>query len=164
MLGWHHQLNWTWVWANSGSWWWTGKPGVLQSMGSQRVRHDWVTELNWTGTGRFLVKVVWVNTCEGTPSFWCNPSYLPISNLCAASPLPSWTKLFNNANTSLAWAAIASTAPTEIYIYITWAEVDSTQNYLTSSFTRMYWAPPDMPHRYWCKSVVVAGVGDKSRA
>jgi len=36
---------WTWVWASSGSWWWTGKPGVLQFMGSQRVRHDWVTEL-----------------------------------------------------------------------------------------------------------------------
>ena len=35
----------TWVWASSGSWWWTGKPGMLQSMGSQRVRHDWVTEL-----------------------------------------------------------------------------------------------------------------------
>ena len=39
---------WTWVWVSSGSWWWTGKPGVLQSMGLQRVRHDWVTELNWT--------------------------------------------------------------------------------------------------------------------
>ena len=38
---------WTWVWVNSGSWWWTGKPGVLRFMGSQRVRHDWVTELNW---------------------------------------------------------------------------------------------------------------------
>ena len=38
---------WTWVWACSGSWWWTGKPGVLQSMGLQRVGHDWVTELNW---------------------------------------------------------------------------------------------------------------------
>ena len=35
---------WTWVWASSGSWWWTGKPGVLQSMGSQRVGHGWVTE------------------------------------------------------------------------------------------------------------------------
>ena len=34
--------------TSSGSWWWTGTPGVLQSMGSQRVRHDWVTELNWT--------------------------------------------------------------------------------------------------------------------
>ena len=38
----------TWVWVNSGSWWWTGRPGVLQFMGSQRVRHDWATELNWT--------------------------------------------------------------------------------------------------------------------
>ena len=39
---------WTWVWVNSRSWWWTGRPGVLQSMGSQRVRHNWATELNWT--------------------------------------------------------------------------------------------------------------------
>ena len=39
---------WTWVWANSRSRWWTGRPGVLQSMGSQRVGHAWVTELNWT--------------------------------------------------------------------------------------------------------------------
>ena len=38
----------TWVWVNSGSWWWTGRSGVLRFMGSQRVRHDWVTELNWT--------------------------------------------------------------------------------------------------------------------
>ena len=37
---------WTWVWAGSGSWWWTGKPAVLQSTGSQRVGHDWATELN----------------------------------------------------------------------------------------------------------------------
>ena len=39
---------WTWVWVNSGSWWWTGRPGVLQSMGLQKVRHNWATELNWT--------------------------------------------------------------------------------------------------------------------
>ena len=39
---------WTWVWVNSGSWWWTGRPGMLKSMGSQRVGHDWMTELNWT--------------------------------------------------------------------------------------------------------------------
>ena len=37
----------TWVWASFGSWWWTGKPGVLRSMRLQRVGHDWVTELNW---------------------------------------------------------------------------------------------------------------------
>ena len=41
-------IQWTWVWVNSVSWWWTGRLGVLQSMGSKRVGHDWVTELNWT--------------------------------------------------------------------------------------------------------------------
>ena len=39
---------WAWVWVSSGSWWWTGRPGMLQFMGSQRVRHNWATELNWT--------------------------------------------------------------------------------------------------------------------
>ena len=39
---------WTWVWVNSGSWWWIGRPGMLWFMGSQRVGHDWATELNWT--------------------------------------------------------------------------------------------------------------------
>ena len=40
---------WTWVWAGSGNWWWTGKPGMLQSTGSQRVAQDWAPELNWIG-------------------------------------------------------------------------------------------------------------------
>ena len=38
---------WTWVWVNFGGWWWTGRPGVLQSKGSQRVRHDGATDLDW---------------------------------------------------------------------------------------------------------------------
>ena len=47
--GWMASLTqWTWIWVNSGSWWWTGRPGVLRFMGSQRVRDDWATELNWT--------------------------------------------------------------------------------------------------------------------
>ena len=47
--GWMVSLTrWTWVWVNSGSWWWTGRPGMLRFMGSQRVGHDWATELNWT--------------------------------------------------------------------------------------------------------------------
>ena len=46
--GWMASLTrWTWVWASTRNWRWTGKPGVLQSMGSQRVRYDWGTELNW---------------------------------------------------------------------------------------------------------------------
>ena len=39
---------WTWVWVDSGSWWWTGRPGVLRFIGLQKARHDWATELNWT--------------------------------------------------------------------------------------------------------------------
>ena len=50
--GWHGWMasltQWTWIWVNSGSWWWTGRPGMLQSMRSQRVGHSWVTELRWT--------------------------------------------------------------------------------------------------------------------
>ena len=47
--GWMASLpRWTWVWVNSRSWWWTGRPGVLRFMGLQRVGHDWATELNWT--------------------------------------------------------------------------------------------------------------------
>ena len=46
--GWMASLTrWTWVWVNSGRWWWTGRLGVLRFMGSQRVGHDWATELNW---------------------------------------------------------------------------------------------------------------------
>jgi len=49
---------WTWVWVNSRSWWWTGRPGVLQFTGSQRVGHDWATELNWTDANiMFFLKV-----------------------------------------------------------------------------------------------------------
>ena len=47
--GWLASLTqWIWIWVSSRSWWWTGRPSVLQSMGSQRVRHDWETELNWS--------------------------------------------------------------------------------------------------------------------
>ena len=47
--GWMASPKWcTWVWVGSRSWWWTGKPGVLQAMGSQIVGHNWATELNWT--------------------------------------------------------------------------------------------------------------------
>ena len=46
--GWMASLTqWTWAWVNSRGWWWTVRPGMVQSMGSQRVGHDWVAELNW---------------------------------------------------------------------------------------------------------------------
>ena len=50
------RTRWTWVWVNSGSRWWTGRPGMLRFMVSQRVGHDWVTELNW------ILSVEWIST------------------------------------------------------------------------------------------------------
>ena len=50
---------WMWVWVNSRSWWWTGRPGVLQFMGSQRVGHNWVTELNWTDYCQNTNEIIW---------------------------------------------------------------------------------------------------------
>ena len=53
--GWMASLTpWTWVWVNSGRWWWTGRPGMLWFMELQRVGHDWVTELNWTVVDTFF--------------------------------------------------------------------------------------------------------------
>ena len=49
---------WTWVWTSCGSWWWTGRSGMLQSMGSQRVREDWMTELNWNLVSGALSKQI----------------------------------------------------------------------------------------------------------
>ena len=47
MVGWMASpTQWTWVWVTSRSWWWTGRPGMLRFMGSQRVGHEWATELN----------------------------------------------------------------------------------------------------------------------
>ena len=56
---------WTWVWVNSRSWWWTGRPGVLRFMGWQRVGHDWVTELNWTeGALAFILASECAHWCQ----------------------------------------------------------------------------------------------------
>ena len=52
---------WTWVGVSSGSWWWTAKPGVHASMGSQRVGHDWATDLNWWPCWVFIV--AWISLC-----------------------------------------------------------------------------------------------------
>ena len=58
--GWMASLiRWTWVWVNSWSWWWTGRPGVLQFMRTQRVGHNWVTELNWKETALIPEEVFW---------------------------------------------------------------------------------------------------------
>ena len=75
---------WTWVWVDSGSWWWTGRPGVLKFMGSQRVRHNWATEPNWTELwGLQREKAGLLIFCSGTAVLW---ETFPISFF----PLPSF--------------------------------------------------------------------------
>ena len=68
------RTQWTWVWVNSGRWWWTGRPGVLRFMGSQRVGHDWVTKLNWTvrNRGNFFWGEEWIKlVCVWVCVCWC---------------------------------------------------------------------------------------------
>jgi len=73
--GWMASLTrWMWVWVNSGSWWWTGRPGVLWFMGLQRVGHDWAAELNWTELKKVLycdICLYIVKTSILTPSAYC---------------------------------------------------------------------------------------------
>ena len=65
--GWMASLTqWTWVWVNSRSWWWTGRPGMLQSMELQTVRHDWAIELNW-----YIGRTGWWSWSSNTLSTWC---------------------------------------------------------------------------------------------
>ena len=87
--GWMASLTrWTWVWVNSGSWWGTGRPGVLRFMGSQRVGHDWVTELNWTEHMYTINKhtscnlSLHVNNCRIIAKFKCQAIKVCIMNVC----------------------------------------------------------------------------------
>ena len=58
---------WAWVWINSGSWWWTGRPGAQQFMRSERVGHDWVAELNWTEQADQWAKILHHDKCRREP-------------------------------------------------------------------------------------------------
>ena len=77
------------VWASSGSWWWTGKPGVLQSMGLQRIGHAWAIELNWPGSRVHVWKyracflsIIWRCVCEMEQGFMVLPQ---LSSACLLS-------------------------------------------------------------------------------
>ena len=85
IVGWHHWLDRHELRVSSRNWWWTGKPGVLQSMGSQKVRQDWVTGLNWTELNssvmiwnfQFLVTIKWSKNSGLQKAMWvCNPFIL----------------------------------------------------------------------------------------
>ena len=96
MIGWS-LTRWTWVWVNSGSWWWTGRPGVLRFMGSQRVGHDWATELNW----KFLISPSYFNEIlAGYRNLGCSLfSFITLSMSCHS--LLAWRVLLKDQLLSL---------------------------------------------------------------
>ena len=74
--GWMASLpRWTWVSVNSGSWWWTGRPGVLWFMGLQRVGHDWTTELNWIFHCVYVPQFLYPFICRWTSRLLPCPGY-----------------------------------------------------------------------------------------
>ena len=73
---------WTWVWVNSGSWWWIGRPGVPQSMGSQRIGHEWATELKICLGGYYM----------RLQDLWIQDSYLPLA-YCIGQDSVKWVEL-----------------------------------------------------------------------
>ena len=84
-------MQWTWVWISSGSWWWTGRPGILQSMGSQRVRHNWATELNWTEKTLKKVFIQFSSVAQSCPTL-CDPMYRSTPGLPVHHQLPKFTQ------------------------------------------------------------------------
>ena len=82
--GWMASLTWwTWVWVNSGSWWWTKRPGMLWFTGSQRVGHDWATELNWTEVqvepGVVIATQNFKRHLQPISSIWRPLAFLPVT-------------------------------------------------------------------------------------
>ena len=80
---------WTWVWVSSGSWCWAGKPGMLQSMGSQRVRHNWATELNFPLKAFMVEQNLWnwfLDTSSPSPQ---------VAGLLNKEIFPFWSMLIS---------------------------------------------------------------------
>ena len=106
--GWIASLTrWTWVWVNSGSWWWTGRPGMLQFMGSQRVGHDWATELNWKILGVYFLAPL------PSPHPWVSVSSVEIasSHMELANDLPLYSHILNLKGKELLNESLREQAP-----------------------------------------------------
>ena len=87
---------WTWVWVNSGSWWWTGRPGVLRFTGWQRVGQDWATEMNWNRleSSKETESAPATSTVNETAA--CPPS--PIAKDPSALPSPTSPSAVSNSS------------------------------------------------------------------
>ena len=122
---------WTWVWVSSKSWWWTGKPGVLQSMGSQRVGHDWVTErLNWTEPV-FLSPSWAMHLCD---------FYIKMNSVLGCYSWGSWKAWMC---CSSAWHGGAGPCPAQAEDTLVWLKHQEVSTFLNHS---SHWQPaPETP-------------------
>ena len=119
-----------WVWVNSGSWWWTGRSGMLRIMGSQRVGHDWATELNWTEDVSNSLQIHGLQ-CARLPcpslsprvcSYSCRLSQMQLSNhlilhchfLLLPSIFPSIWIFSNELTLSIRWPSTAVSASASV--------------------------------------------------
>ena len=117
---------WTWVWVNSGNWWWIGRPGVLQFMGSQRVRHDWATALteliDWANQCIFLIEIFvlsYVN--ETTYLLWNLPFFKMVS------PKPNFFPFLKP------WADNSSTNQYSYQLFYGWGMIYLVPSYLKNA-------------------------------
>ena len=113
---------WIWVWMNALSWWWTGKPGVLQSIWSQGVGHDWATELNWADVrwldgitdSKCLLKCQWlIRWCHLTISSSVTPFSSYLQSFPASGSFPM-RQFFTSGSKSIGVSARASVLPMNI--------------------------------------------------
>ena len=93
---------WTWVWVSFGSWWWTGMPGMLQSMGSQRVRDNWATEVNWCLAFAFTIFYPTVKLDIAICSTW------KLKKMMAYRGLAAWLRSYSQPSQSFHLEFISS--------------------------------------------------------
>ena len=131
--GWMASLTqWTWVWVSSRSWWWTGRAGVLQSMGLQRVGHDWVTETKPYSSIIFFV----FNWSVKTHAKHCKLNQIPFRNRWAATIKPNPGK-----QTFLVVQWIGIRLPRQGTLVRSLVQEDSTCSRATKPIGPNYWGP-----------------------
>ena len=153
--GWH-RMRWLdgitdsmdWVWVNSGSWWWTGRPGVLRFMGSQRVGHDWATELNWT---------LHISVLSTGPTNFQNMSPTPVQNQIPHHlqhlDVFSLVSLLWNHSSALTWTLICLKNRSQWFsmMFLNSGSSDVSLWRGSSCVT----LPSDISHFGWCLSAMV---------
>ena len=162
-------IQWTWVWVNSRSWWWTGRPRVLRFMGLQRVGHDWATHLIWSDclSGHFLPVDPYFKTHASNQSRWhCIPvfawtlrhSFLILTPFQGPIPSPGWNNFpqtGDNENLSLIQSAFPTSTPSESLISPNDVPAPSCESHDLSVCASLHRSllDPITGNSHWCVSL-----------